>query len=176
MCYQIILGRNPESAIVIDEARTQPVKNLLLAFLSSEEFVHLVAQPLAGGTRLPHEVLSRGPRAEQVSWFADIINPDEGTLAELRSAKTWRIFIHEILNIMEQRIPGESQVPTQTLTMAEKKVDLTQIEESIAALEAGLSDVQRQIAELRAYFAALLPEFPDNTLQPQKNQPNRPNR
>ena len=69
ICYQIFLGRDPESRSVIEGAKRQAVRELILRLLASEEFAKQVARPLARGEQLPHNKNRRPPTRVQISWL-----------------------------------------------------------------------------------------------------------
>ena len=53
MCYQLLLGRNPENSHVIQEAKTQPIRSILGSFLRSGEFAKHVSGPFQRGGKKP---------------------------------------------------------------------------------------------------------------------------
>src|ERR1700720_685492 len=77
MGYQIFLGRNPESSFVIQEKKSQPIKEMVRRFLASQEFRDLVAQPLARGATLVHSVLGMVLSSEHICWLEDFVSLPE---------------------------------------------------------------------------------------------------
>jgi hypothetical protein len=156
MCYQLVLGRDPESAFVIEEARTQPVEALLIAYAASEEFATQVAAPLAIGGRLPHEAWSRGPRGQHVAWLLDHLVPTPSQGTQLQYAKTWPVFLSVLSAIMNGISSDMTAVaaPADSSGSAYSAQELAALRDSVSALEAGLAEVQRQVADLQSFLTA----------------------
>ena len=68
--YRVILGRDPESAAVVEEAKRQPLIPFVRDGFDSGEFQDFVVSRLANGRRIPHERLSARPTPHQISWLA----------------------------------------------------------------------------------------------------------
>ncbi len=90
--YRVILGRDPESAAVIDEAKRQPLTLFLRGGFASGEFHDSVVSRLANGRRIPHERLSARPAPDQISWLARNLELGSETTTKLDSSRSWEDF------------------------------------------------------------------------------------
>jgi hypothetical protein len=90
--YRLVLGRDPESATVVEQAKRQPLTRYVRAGFASAEFHESVVSRLANGRRVPHERLSPRPTAAQISWLAPHLELDPDTTANLESSRSWEDF------------------------------------------------------------------------------------
>ena len=90
--YHVILGRDPESAAVVEEAMRQPLTLFVRGGLASAEFHDSVVSRLANGRRLPHERLSARPAPDQISWLAPHIELGSDVAAMLGLSRSWEDF------------------------------------------------------------------------------------
>lgn len=89
MCYQVFLGRDPETEHIVDVATRDPVRVHIRAFLSSDEFETEVLKRLRQGGRLPHERLGPGPSSAHLAWVARHLQLPAGERAALARLRGW---------------------------------------------------------------------------------------
>ena len=89
MHYRVIVGRDPESAAVIEEAKRQPLTRFVRSGFMSGEFQDNVVFKLANGRPLPHERMSARPTRDQISWLILHLELGPDTLKNLDSARSW---------------------------------------------------------------------------------------
>ena len=116
MCYQIVLGRNPENSFVIEEAKTQSIATMMCAFLHSREFAGAVLARMREGGRLPHADLSSAPSAQQITWLAAQLVLDEAQQAQVRGVRTWEALVGFLSQLSISRLrpveaPLEAPLP-----------------------------------------------------------------
>jgi hypothetical protein len=97
LLYEILLGRDPESSFVIEEAKTQPIRALFQSFVESPEFRHAVVQPMQTGSRLRHECAAPGPTSQQCRWILSLLAMDSNSADAMSAAKDWRQFFDILL-------------------------------------------------------------------------------
>ena len=85
--YRVILGRDPESAAVVEEAKRQPLTPFVRDGFASGEFHDSVVSRLANGRRIPHERLSARPAPHQISWLARHLELGSETTTKLDSSR-----------------------------------------------------------------------------------------
>ncbi len=89
MHYRIIVGRDPESAAVIEAAKRQPLTRFVRSGFLSGEFQDNVIFKLANGRPLPHERISARPTLDQISWLIQHLELGPDTLKNLDSVGSW---------------------------------------------------------------------------------------
>jgi hypothetical protein len=88
--YQIFLGRNPESSFVIQDKKSQPIKEMVRGLFASQEFRDSVARPLAKDADLIHSALGMVLGPEHISWIEDLVILPDDQRAALERAVSWR--------------------------------------------------------------------------------------
>ncbi len=89
MCYQIFLGRDPESSTVIDEAKAVAIADFVHRCLASDEFRGHVLPALMARRPLRHEVHGPAPAAVHLAWLASMITCDEAAHQTVAAVQTW---------------------------------------------------------------------------------------
>jgi len=143
MCYELLLGRDPENSFVIQESKTQPVRRVMEAFLRSDEFANNVAGPFRRGARIAHDSLSRGPNAEQIAWLTMMLRLPDKLVMSLRDACDWKTLfepLSETLGLLVCPAPITSP-PDDPLAALQARVDqlqamLQQVNDAIPVLHA----------------------------------------
>lgn len=97
MHYRIIVGRDPESAAVIEAAKRQPLTRFVRSGFLSGEFQDNVIFKLANGRPLPHERISARPTLDQISWLIQHLELGPDTLKNLDSVDRGRIYFDSSL-------------------------------------------------------------------------------
>jgi O-antigen biosynthesis protein len=88
-CYRLALGREPESAAVVDEKLTQPRAGLLPDFFSSSEFEQNVRSPVATGAPLGAPLFQERLPDSLKMWAADFAPLTPDGRAAARAASSW---------------------------------------------------------------------------------------
>jgi O-antigen biosynthesis protein len=99
-CYNLILGRYPESVEIISEALGQPVHSIIKDMISSKEFSDVV-QPLLSGRNLRHSYLGKKPDDSMLFWLNERIFLDKEFSREVLSARTWEDILQLLLSRLE---------------------------------------------------------------------------
>ena len=102
MCYQVFLGRDPESDQVVALATREPVRAHFRAFLAAEEFQSVVRERLRHGARLPHERLGPGPSAAHLAWVARHLLLPAAERARLLALRDWPELVRLICRADQQ--------------------------------------------------------------------------
>lgn len=89
MCYQVFLGRDPETQHVVEFGTRDQVRAHIRTFLSSDEFETEVLQRLRHGGRLPHQRLGPGPSSVHLAWVARHLQLPAGEYAKLAGLRGW---------------------------------------------------------------------------------------
>ncbi len=89
MGYRVFLGRDPENAFVIEDARSSPVGAFIRALMVSDEFRGSVLDNLSAGTALPHESAGDGPCQAQLDWLFGLLRVPHAAEAALRHPAGW---------------------------------------------------------------------------------------
>ena len=90
MCYQLLLGRDPENSHVIQEAKTQRLTSIFEAFVRSGEFANKVTRPFNQGEPLGHDAESLGPSTEQLVWLTHKLQLTRRAASAVKAARSWR--------------------------------------------------------------------------------------
>ena len=114
MCYQLLLGRDPEDSFVIQEAKTQQLRWIFEGFVRSGEFADRVSRPFAQGEPLAHDAESLGPSAEQLAWLKQILKLNRKTAFAVTAARSWRA-LFTVLFTLPGFAPASQPTPSQLL-------------------------------------------------------------
>ncbi len=106
MCYQLLLGRDPEDSFVIQEAKTQQLRWIFDGFVRSAEFADRVSRPFAQGEPLAHDAESLGPSAEQLAWLKQTLKLNRKAASAVTAARSWRALFAVLFTL-----PGFGLVP-----------------------------------------------------------------
>jgi hypothetical protein len=144
--YQIFLGRNPENSFVIQDKKSQPIKEMVRGFFTSQEFRDLVARPLAEDADLIHSALGMVLGPEHICWIDDLVILPKDQRAALEKAVSWRE-LFGILSAIECfpiKSPGSqvSEAPEPSpATPAPGDVRITELIDGMRRIEALLHAV-----------------------------------
>jgi hypothetical protein len=95
--YHILLGRDPENSFVIEEAKSQPIAELMKSFLASTEFTSFVRTPIREGQRLRHDLMAPAPTPAQIAWVTSLIVLPPAQQRAISAAPSWREFFISLL-------------------------------------------------------------------------------
>ncbi len=96
MAFEIFLGRNPESAAVIDYHKAKTFPGMMAGCLGSREFTETVVRPMRTGVKLRRGDYRGKPSVEQLAWLARYIVLDTAQLDSLEQAPDWAGFFQAL--------------------------------------------------------------------------------
>ena len=111
MCYQLLLGRDPENSFVIQEAKTQQLRWIFEGFVQSGEFDDKVRRPFNQSEPLAHDTETIGPSAEQLTWLKQSLKTSRRTTSAIMASRSWRALFAALFSL-----PGFTTEPQQTPT------------------------------------------------------------
>lgn len=159
MCYQIFLGRNPESSSVIGYWKQQPIRDMVLGFLRSEEFADFAVHRVSLGTRVVYWGVGTVLTAEHISWLQSMVLLPEDQTAALTRATSWQE-VFGILSAIDafpktdrDQPAAEPPVAVDGSGATPKPVDSEQVAElteRMRTIETLLRELAGQILSLRA--------------------------
>jgi hypothetical protein len=141
MAFELFLGRNPESAAVIDYHKAKSFPSMVAGCLGSPEFAETVVRPLRAGVKVRRGDYRGKPSVEQLAWLARYIVLDSAQLDSLEQAPDWAGFFQALHAIGGVDLAGSAPVA------AEDGVD--GILERVARMRVMLADLEEAVRKLK---------------------------
>ncbi len=149
MCYQVILGRDPESSFVVEAARGQPLPQVVASFLRSAEFRDGALAAALSRRPLPHEALAEGPSAQQLAWALRHLPGAARAGAPTTGDAGW-----EAMAALLARAAGATADPSPT-TPEPPPPPVTPEVGALAAMRARLDSLEAELRALVSEMAAI---------------------
>jgi hypothetical protein len=149
MAFEMFLGRNPESAAVIDFHKSQSFPNMMAGCLASSEFADNVIRPMRAAQPILRGDYRGKPSQEQLGWLARFVAFDEAEMAQLTAAKDWGEFflaLHRIggVDLLADMPPQpEPEAPAATDDIDTILGRLGQVREILAELEGAVQALRK---------------------------------
>ena len=141
MAFELFLGRNPESAAVIDFHRAKSFPSMMAGCLGSPEFTDTVVRPLRAGVKVRRGDYRGKPSVEQLAWLARYIVLDTAQIDSLEQAPDWAGFFQALHAI------GGVDLAQGAAVAAEDGVDA--VLERVARMKVMLADLEEAVGKLK---------------------------